>query len=202
MSLQHLIIGKFLSPSTHVHNKTHMYTYQRFRQVPTFCNSTIRKFSDDVASLSRLAARDFEDVLQVDHHLFNCSTGAQKSPECSLTRKGQQAFWSTRPEIRIIPDFFQFACVCSRAHQCAPERSQVTKYFYLDMDFCLSPAVPRLSKNLPRTAGSQLNGSAFNLYIKLSYMYQSLCEAIGCRLRSTHDQTEPDAGPGTYLAGR
>ncbi|CAE6538191.1 unnamed protein product [Rhizoctonia solani] len=36
----------------------------RFRQVPTFCNSTIRKFSDDVASLSRLAARDFEDILQ------------------------------------------------------------------------------------------------------------------------------------------
>ncbi|CAE6461675.1 unnamed protein product [Rhizoctonia solani] len=32
--------------------------------VPTFCNSTIRKFSNDVAILSRLAARDFEDILQ------------------------------------------------------------------------------------------------------------------------------------------
>ncbi|EUC55247.1 hypothetical protein RSOL_104410 [Rhizoctonia solani AG-3 Rhs1AP] len=40
------------------------HTYTRFRQVPTFCNSTIRKFSEDVASLSRLAARDFEDILQ------------------------------------------------------------------------------------------------------------------------------------------
>ncbi|KAG9120429.1 hypothetical protein FRC07_004081 [Ceratobasidium sp. 392] len=37
---------------------------QRFRQVPTFSNSTIRKFSEDVASLKRLAARDFEDILQ------------------------------------------------------------------------------------------------------------------------------------------
>ncbi|KAG8692955.1 hypothetical protein FRC09_010842, partial [Ceratobasidium sp. 395] len=37
---------------------------RRFRQVPTFCNSTIRKFSEDVASLKRLAARDLEDILQ------------------------------------------------------------------------------------------------------------------------------------------
>ncbi|KAF8594532.1 hypothetical protein BDV93DRAFT_393872, partial [Ceratobasidium sp. AG-I] len=36
----------------------------RFRLVPTFSNSTIRKFSKDVASLQRLAARDFEDILQ------------------------------------------------------------------------------------------------------------------------------------------
>ncbi|KAG9103428.1 hypothetical protein FRC06_010846 [Ceratobasidium sp. 370] len=39
---------------------------RRFRQVPTFCNSTIRKFSEDVASMKRLAARDFEDILQVE----------------------------------------------------------------------------------------------------------------------------------------
>ncbi|KAG9085750.1 hypothetical protein FS749_004132 [Ceratobasidium sp. UAMH 11750] len=37
---------------------------RRFRLVPTFSNSTIRKFSEDVASLKRLAARDFEDILQ------------------------------------------------------------------------------------------------------------------------------------------
>ncbi|KAG9122111.1 hypothetical protein FRC07_001653 [Ceratobasidium sp. 392] len=37
---------------------------RRFRKVPTFCNSTIRKFSEDVASLKRLAARDLEDILQ------------------------------------------------------------------------------------------------------------------------------------------
>ncbi|KAF8599827.1 hypothetical protein BDV93DRAFT_448735, partial [Ceratobasidium sp. AG-I] len=36
---------------------------QRFRSVPTF-GSTIRKFSKDVASMGRLAARDFEDILQ------------------------------------------------------------------------------------------------------------------------------------------
>ncbi|KAG9079443.1 hypothetical protein FS749_008528 [Ceratobasidium sp. UAMH 11750] len=37
---------------------------RRFRSVPTFSNSTIRKFSEDVASLKRLAARDLEDILQ------------------------------------------------------------------------------------------------------------------------------------------
>ncbi|KAG9121662.1 hypothetical protein FRC07_002303 [Ceratobasidium sp. 392] len=37
---------------------------KRFREVPTFSNSTIRKFSEDVASLKRLAARDLEDILQ------------------------------------------------------------------------------------------------------------------------------------------
>ncbi|KAJ1309331.1 hypothetical protein OPQ81_004992 [Rhizoctonia solani] len=36
---------------------------KRFRMVPTFSDS-IRMFSDDVAGLSRLAARDFEDILQ------------------------------------------------------------------------------------------------------------------------------------------
>ncbi|KAF8754162.1 hypothetical protein RHS01_06490 [Rhizoctonia solani] len=36
---------------------------KRFRSVPTF-GSTIRMFSDDVASMGRLAARDFEDILQ------------------------------------------------------------------------------------------------------------------------------------------
>ncbi|CUA69692.1 Colossin-A [Rhizoctonia solani] len=37
---------------------------RRFHLVPTFSGSTIRKFSEDVASLKRLAARDFEDILQ------------------------------------------------------------------------------------------------------------------------------------------
>ncbi|QRW12580.1 colossin-A [Ceratobasidium sp. AG-Ba] len=43
---------------------------RRFRLVPTFSNSTIRKFSEDVASLKRLAARDFEDILQVRFYRF------------------------------------------------------------------------------------------------------------------------------------
>ncbi|KZT33115.1 hypothetical protein SISSUDRAFT_993397 [Sistotremastrum suecicum HHB10207 ss-3] len=37
---------------------------ERFRAVPTFGQSTIRKFASNVADMKKLAARDFEDILQ------------------------------------------------------------------------------------------------------------------------------------------
>jgi|SRR5882762_3182728 len=37
----------------------------RYRDVPTFGNGTIRKFSTNVSAMKKLAARDFEDILQV-----------------------------------------------------------------------------------------------------------------------------------------
>jgi hypothetical protein len=37
----------------------------RFRGVAPFGPSTIRRFAHNVADLSKLAARDFEDILQV-----------------------------------------------------------------------------------------------------------------------------------------
>jgi len=40
-------------------------TSSRFRQVPTFGLSTIRSFRDNVSEMKRLAARDYEDLLQV-----------------------------------------------------------------------------------------------------------------------------------------
>jgi len=36
----------------------------RFRQVPTFGRFTIRRFHNNVSEMKRLAARDFEDILQ------------------------------------------------------------------------------------------------------------------------------------------
>jgi len=33
--------------------------------VPTFGKGTIRKFSNNVSEMKKLAARDFEDILQV-----------------------------------------------------------------------------------------------------------------------------------------
>jgi hypothetical protein len=35
-----------------------------FRQVPTFGGGTIRRFSNNISDLKKLAARDFEDLLQ------------------------------------------------------------------------------------------------------------------------------------------
>lgn len=38
---------------------------QRYRQVPTFGRSTIRKFTENASGMKKMAARNFEDLLQV-----------------------------------------------------------------------------------------------------------------------------------------
>ena len=45
-----------------------------YRQIPTFGRDTIRKFSANVSEMKRMAARDFEDLLQV-----------QPFPRCNVT---------------------------------------------------------------------------------------------------------------------
>jgi hypothetical protein len=40
--------------------------YSRYRQVPTFGRDTIRRFDANVSAMKRLAARDWEDLLQVN----------------------------------------------------------------------------------------------------------------------------------------
>jgi hypothetical protein len=37
----------------------------RFRQISPFGRDTIRKFTNNVSGMKKLAARDFEDLLQV-----------------------------------------------------------------------------------------------------------------------------------------
>lgn len=37
----------------------------RFRHIPSYGNGVIRKFSNNTSEMKRLAARDFEDILQV-----------------------------------------------------------------------------------------------------------------------------------------
>lgn len=46
-----------------------IFTWHRFRQVPTFGGGTIWKFHTNVSRLKKLAARDFEDILQVCSHV-------------------------------------------------------------------------------------------------------------------------------------
>lgn len=40
----------------------------RFRQVPVFGETTIRRFESDVSKMKQLAGHDFEDLLQVSRH--------------------------------------------------------------------------------------------------------------------------------------
>jgi hypothetical protein len=37
----------------------------RFRTIPTFGSGTIRRFATNASEMKKLAARDFEDLLQV-----------------------------------------------------------------------------------------------------------------------------------------
>lgn len=41
------------------------YCANRFRQIPTFGNGVIRTFANNTSEMKKLAARDFEDMLQV-----------------------------------------------------------------------------------------------------------------------------------------
>lgn len=38
---------------------------ERFRAVPTFGRSTIRRFAENASAMKKLAARNYEDLLQV-----------------------------------------------------------------------------------------------------------------------------------------
>ena len=41
----------------------------RYRRIPTFGRGTIRRFHENASAMKKLAARDFEDLLQVDKSL-------------------------------------------------------------------------------------------------------------------------------------
>ena len=47
-----------------------MVVSRSFRQVPTFGRDIIRRFRKNVSELKKMAARDFEDVLQVSVGVF------------------------------------------------------------------------------------------------------------------------------------
>ncbi|KAK7680031.1 hypothetical protein QCA50_016977 [Cerrena zonata] len=44
---------------------------ERYRSMPSFCRSTIRKFHNNVSAMKKLAARDFEDILQCAIAVFD-----------------------------------------------------------------------------------------------------------------------------------
>ncbi|THV03619.1 hypothetical protein K435DRAFT_650870 [Dendrothele bispora CBS 962.96] len=52
-------------------NVNELSIFFRFRQVPAFGHSTIRHFATNASEMKKLAARDFEDLLQVRYPLFN-----------------------------------------------------------------------------------------------------------------------------------
>lgn len=43
--------------------------------MPTFGRAAIRKFGNNASAMKKLAARDFEDLLQVVYHILNLENG-------------------------------------------------------------------------------------------------------------------------------
>ena len=56
---------------------------RRYRMVPTFGGDTIRKFSSNTSEMKRMAARDFEDALQVKSMLRSLSPHSEIRPVCN-----------------------------------------------------------------------------------------------------------------------
>ena len=58
---------------------------RRYRMVPTFGSDTIRKFASNTSEMKRMAARDFEDVLQVSPHSdFLAFEFLSKCDQCAI----------------------------------------------------------------------------------------------------------------------
>ena len=49
--------------------KSHAHVVQSFHQVPTFGRDTIQQFANNISELKKLAAHNFEDILQVSYIL-------------------------------------------------------------------------------------------------------------------------------------
>ena len=46
-----------------------MQYLNRYRQMPLFSQATIQRFTNNISEMKKLAAHDFEDLLQVKYHL-------------------------------------------------------------------------------------------------------------------------------------
>jgi hypothetical protein len=55
---------RYADLSRHLFVET-LTSVQRFREIPSFGKDTIRRFSNNVSGLRKLAARDFENIFQV-----------------------------------------------------------------------------------------------------------------------------------------
>ncbi|TBU38655.1 hypothetical protein BD309DRAFT_1083909 [Dichomitus squalens] len=76
---------------------------KRFRQVPTFGRSTIRKFAHNVSEMKRMAARDFEAILKC---IIPCIDGLTPAPHNDniLTLLYHMAYWHALAKMRLHTD--------------------------------------------------------------------------------------------------
>jgi hypothetical protein len=59
-----------------------LYIWYRYRQIPTFGQDTIRRFTANASAMRKLGARDFEDLLQVS--FLSCSIANTDQMQCAI----------------------------------------------------------------------------------------------------------------------
>ncbi|KAI0668987.1 hypothetical protein C8Q78DRAFT_933009, partial [Trametes maxima] len=76
---------------------------KRFREVPSFAWTTIRKFADNVCEMKRMAARDFEDTLQC---IMPCFEGLlpEAHNDAVMTLLFVSAYWHALAKMRMHTD--------------------------------------------------------------------------------------------------
>ncbi|KAJ3816999.1 hypothetical protein F5880DRAFT_1618699 [Lentinula raphanica] len=79
---------------------------QRFRNVPTFGRGTIRRFVDNVSELKKMAARDFEDLLQCAPACFEglFSKKSQEIDDLVQELLAHFATWHAYAKLRLHTD--------------------------------------------------------------------------------------------------
>ncbi|KAI0716914.1 hypothetical protein C8Q76DRAFT_420457 [Earliella scabrosa] len=77
---------------------------ERFRKIPTFGRSTIRRFVDNMADLKKMAARDFEDALQCSHAVFAKISDDEEDNEVILDLIFDYQCWHCLAKLRLHTD--------------------------------------------------------------------------------------------------
>ena len=89
---------------------------KRYRLVPTFGRSTIRRFTSNASELLKLAGRDFEDLLQVRCLALGvCFWDWELLYDIVHDSGIQRSFWDKatwRPGGRSFVYFLHLACIC------------------------------------------------------------------------------------------
>ncbi|KAI0080905.1 hypothetical protein K474DRAFT_1576474, partial [Panus rudis PR-1116 ss-1] len=76
----------------------------RYRQVPSFGRSTVRKFHTNVSSLKKLAARDYEDILQCAIPVFESLLPDPQHDKCIAELLFTLAEWHANAKLRMHTD--------------------------------------------------------------------------------------------------
>ncbi|PPR03767.1 hypothetical protein CVT24_007510 [Panaeolus cyanescens] len=74
---------------------------QRYRRIPTFGVSTIQRFSENVSAMTKLAARDFEDLLQCAIPVFEGLLSTTSHDKILLDLLFTLAVWHSLAKLRL-----------------------------------------------------------------------------------------------------